>query len=305
MNALMAVRQAWARGSVPAGRCLARRWGSRLLAWAFGVALAGLLALLWWGSAWLEVWSGHEALAPQPSTPTALISSVAVPSASVGQTAAPLPLGPEVRERDAAWFWLQQRLQAHGLRLLALRPEPWQSGAVLAQQAAHLRLQGNWVDWQAFGRALAAHAPWLAWEQWQVQAADGPGQVQIDVRLRLWLRPEGGPAMAAHGWPSWPVSTATTTTAPLFAQADAVASAQPTPAPTEASAPSACRLWGVWTQAGQSRVVLGRGADWTVLAPGQSLGPQGLRLERIGAQGVHLSAPGSTQGRWLLWEETP
>ena len=96
MNALMAVRQAWAHGSVPAGRRLARRWGSRLLAWAFGVALAGLLALLWWGSAWLEVWSGHEALAPQPSTPTALISSVTVPSASVGQTAAPLPLGPEV-----------------------------------------------------------------------------------------------------------------------------------------------------------------------------------------------------------------
>lgn len=296
--------KAWAHGLAPDWRRLATRWGAHLLAWALGVGLAWLFALLWWGTAWMEVWRVAQSPAPEPTPPTA--TAVAdVSATSAGQAATPLPSAPEVRERDAAWFWLQQRLQAHGLRLLALRPEPWQSGAVLAQQAAHLRLQGNWVDWQAFGRALAAHAPWLAWEQWQVQAADGPGQVQIDVRLRLWLRPEGGPAMAEHSWPSWPVPTATTTAAPLFAQADAVASAQPTPAPTEASAPSAWRLWGVWTQAGQSRVVLGRGADWTVLAPGQSLGPQGLRLERIGAQGVHLSAPGAAQGRWLLWEETP
>ena len=294
--------KAWAHGLAPDWRRLATRWGAHLLAWALGVGLAWLFALLWWGTAWMEVWRVAQSPAPEPTPPTA--TAVAdVSATSAGQAATPLPSAPEVRERDAAWFWLQQRLQAQGLRLLALRPEPWQNGAVLAQQTAHLRVQGAWADWVALGRALASHATWWTWERWQVQAAGAPGQVQIDARLRLWLRPEEGAAVTARAWPSWAVEPISGTAVPLFAQGDA--SAQALPASVSASSASGWRLWGVWTQAGESRVVLGRGAEWTVLAPGQRLGPQGDRLDHIGAEGVRLRTPGRSQGVWLPWEGAP
>lgn len=303
MSALTALSRAGVRWSVTVWRRPASPWGAALLAWALGVGLAWLCALLWWGPGWTEAWLAHGPVVPKVVDEP--VAPVPAPEASAGQSAATLTPAPEVGERDAAWFWFQQRLQAHGLRLLALRPEPWQNGPLLAQQAAHLRLQGAWADWLAWGRALSTHAPWWTWEQWQVQAADGPGQVLVDARLRLWLRPEGGPAMAERGWPNWPLTANPRTTALLFAQADAATPAPAASAPTLAAQTPAWRLWGVWTQAGHSRAVLGRGNDWTVLAPGQSLGPQGLRLEGIGDHGVRLSAPGSAQGRWLTLEDAP
>lgn len=298
---------AWLKASLRApgadSRSPAPRWGAHLLAWGLGVGLAWLFALVWWGSAWMEVWTEDEAPVPEPTQANALAATAVASDASAAQSDKPLPPGPEMRERDAAWFWLQQRLQAQGLRLLVLRPEPWQSGAVLAQQAAHLRVQGAWADWVALGRALATHAPWWAWERWQVQAADAPGQVHIDARLRLWLRPEDGPTVPERVWPSWPVVPASGAVAPLFAQADAPA--QALPASTTASSAPAWRLWGVWTQAGERRVVLGRGTEWAVLAPGQSWGATAYRLDHVGAEGVRLRAPGRSEGVWLPWEGTP
>lgn len=289
----------WAGWSGPDGRGLALLWGLKLLAWGCGVLVALALAGLLWDADGWEALTWPEAPASPPVVPASLAVATA-PEATVALT------GPHVHERDAAWLWLQQRLQAQGLRVVSLRPEAWQNGPVMAQQNGHLRLQGAWADWLAFTRALASHAPWWSWTRWQLQAAERPEAVQIDAELRLWLRPDGEAASAGHEQPRWPVAKLYEAAAPLFAQANAAGPATPASAPRDpADGAPGWRVWGVWTQAGERRVVLGRGPDWVALALGQGAGPQGPRLDHIGPEGVRLSMPGGAPRLFLPWEGTP
>ncbi|MBM3386845.1 MAG: hypothetical protein FJY36_04155 [Betaproteobacteria bacterium] len=297
-------------------RWRARAWprprARSLLPWAYGcagAAIAGVLAALVWGDAWQEGLRLREAVAQmqaeQPRLGAALGAADPAPGPPEPGVADVFSAGPALVERDAAWFWLQQRVQAHGLRLEWLRPEPWQAGAVLASQRAQLRLQGAWADWVQLSRQMVVHAPWWSWEQWQVQPTGVAGQVQVDARWRLWLQAAHTRAWSPPDWPAWPTGSARDDV-PLFAMAEEPG-AMPT-AQAEAStaaAPAAWRLWGVWAQADQVHVVLGRGAEWTVLAPGQTLGPEAYRLERLGAEGVRLQGRGTGQLLLLPWERAP
>lgn len=280
--------------------------------WAYGwagAAVGGLLAALVWGDEWREVFSLREAIAQMQAEHQRLGATLGaadgVPRSSQAGVNGLLATRPAAVQRDAAWFWLQQRLQAQGLRVEWLKPEPWQGGAVWASQRAQLRLQGAWVDWVHFCRQAVAHAPWWSWEQWQVQPTGVAGQVQVDARWRLWLQAEPMRAQPLQDWPVWPTVSAQGGV-PLFATAGGP-SATPTAqadAPT-AAATAAWRLWGVWAQAEQTHVVLGRGAEWTVLAPGQTLGPEAYRFERLGAEGVRLKGTGTGRLLLLPWETRP
>jgi hypothetical protein len=202
---------------------------------------------------------------------------------------------------------LRLRLQAHGLRIESWRAEPVQLAAVLHSQVATLRVQGPWADWVAFCQQLVTHAPWWQWEQWWVQPAvagvEAPaGQVLVEAQWRLWLQPEPAGAIAPpRSWPQWPVNLAREP-ARLFQQ---VGQAQ-TPATPE-QAPGGWRLWGVWTQAGQSHAVIGRAGEWTRLSPGQVLAAEGLRLERISPKGIDLqpTRTGGVPQHWTWSGGTP
>lgn len=287
-----------------------RRLHARGLApWAYGwagAAVGGLLAALVWGDEWHEVFSLREAIAQMQAEHQRLGATLGaadgVSRPSPAGVNGLLAAGPAAVQRDTAWFWLQQRLQAHGLRVEWLKPEPWQSGAVWASQRAQLRLQGAWADWVDFGRQVVAHAPWWSWEQWQVQPTGVAGQVQVDARWRLWLQTEPMRAQPLQDWPVWPVVPARDGV-PLFATGN-----EPAQVVVALAAPAtepAWRLWGVWAQAEQTHVVLGRGAEWTVLAPGQTLGPEAYRFERLGAEGVRLKGTGTRQVLLLPWETRP
>lgn len=295
----------WLRARLGQGQLAV--WRARGTGLALGLGL-GLVLLEWvWGEEMQQAWVWHEALAQMQAKHQRVAPTVAAsdPVPGPGDVAQALPFGPGVQERDAAWLWLQQGLQAQGLKVEMLRPEPSESKAPVTSQLAHLRMSGAWTDWVAVGRHMAAHTPWWDWQQWLVQPAGGPGQVQVDARLRLWFRPERTQGRPVQEWPTWPVVQGGALT-PLLAGGDGPAT--PAGTQTEASdplSPPAWQLLGVWTQADGRRVVLGHGADWMVLAPGQTLGPQAYRLDRIDAQGVRLRGAGSDQPLLLPWEKKP
>lgn len=285
------------------------RWQPWIAAGA-GLMLGVAWVLLVWGRELAEVWDGHLALAQARRAGTAVQSRAQAPApldtaAATTESTSLHWTGPARAERDGAWLWLQQRLQAQGLQVEVLRPEAVHTGAVLASQSAHLRLQGAWTDWVAFGEQLLRHAPWWTWEQWLVQPADAPGRVQVDARWRLWLRPDGAAPDKLWAGPVWPVVPAQAPV-PLFARAHGPASEPASPAHSAVPASSpGWRLWGVWTQDGHHHAVLGQGHEWRVLAPGQRLEPEAWRLERIAAEGVHLKGLGPGPALFLPWEGAP
>lgn len=296
---------AWLRARL--GRGLSPVWRTRCTGLSLGAGLGLVLLALIWGDEMQQAWVLHEALAQMQAkhqrVGAILAASDVVPSQ--GDAALTLPQGPGMQERDAAWLWLQQGLQAQGLKVEALRPEPLEAGATLASQLAHVRLSGAWTDWVAASQHMATHSPWWDWQQWQVQPLGAQGQVQVEARLRLWFRPDRAQSTSVQPWPAWPV-VRTGASTPLFGGGDAPAAKSAMPA--EASAPAASPAWqllGVWTQAGERRVVLGHGAEWTVLAPGQALGPQAYRLDGVDAQGARLKGARAGQTLLLPWEGRP
>ena len=87
--------------------------------WAVSVLAAGAAcaSVWWWGAQSLEAWDALEAevaqLAAMSGSQNATRSAVAapVPAGSV------LPDWPTPDEAASVWPWLQQRLQAQGLRM--------------------------------------------------------------------------------------------------------------------------------------------------------------------------------------------
>lgn len=286
---------------LPMGGGAVRPWG-RPVGRLHGVAgLLGLvLGLLGVGLAGMDEWVALWSLSATLTQLRAQIDSAAPTPTPESLPVASGPTAPSVAEREAAWLWLQQGLQAQGLRVQWLRPDALQSLGVLPSQQADLRVLGAWGDWLVWSQQWAAHAPWWRWLVWHVQPAGAPGQVQVDMRLQLWLQPEAAQPPQARVWPTG--SVVRHAASPLFATAEEQALPPPQLAqPMASEADTAWRLWGVWTQAGQSHAVLGHGPQWTLLSPGQTWGPQHLRLDGLGPEGAHLRGV-RAQSTWLPWQ---
>lgn len=290
----------------------------RLLVWGLA-ALAGALPPWLWG--WpqrsaltqledeLAQWRNRaSSLPPDPAPPPA--------------TLAP-PDWPAPEQATSVWSWLRQGAQAHGLQVLALQASAQQisaGGADLAELPVRLRLLGPWPDWLAFVAVLDAQAPWWVIDQWQVVPdAQLAGQVRIDVQGRVGLQPQTDPARSPmpRVWPAWPQArVAAGADAGIFAfvplgSAAAAPSAPASSGPASASAPAPeasapwsadpstwpvqqLQLLGVWSQAGVTHAVLGRGLAQVTVSPGQRIGREAYRVRRIWATGVELQAPGAT-----------
>jgi hypothetical protein len=234
---------------------------------------------------------------------------------------------PGLREATAAWTWLQQGAQAHGLQVIALQLQPlaWVDG--LPEQAVRLRLRGHWRDAVALESALHERAPWWVVDQWQVlPEAGASGEVRIDWQGRMALQPErAGVGLGSERdralWPVWsaqPLARAPTAAAApaLFAEPSVRALPMPAPAEPTALAPRdratdprhwpvrELQLLGVWWQDGAAHAVLGQGLSQVRVVVGQRIGQEAYLVQRITSQGVALrsTTPGEVGARLeLTW----
>ncbi len=275
-----------------------RRLAVGLVAW-----LCGAMGVLWLWHEDIQAWDLLQDDVAQWQLRLQEAGSLVPREAAAPSDPGVLAL-PDPGERDALWSWLQQRLQAQGLQVLALKPQALTAKAGLPEQPLWLHLQGQWRDWRAFARTMGEHVPWWVVDQWQVVPANSArGEVRIELQARLGLRPSGlGPSPVARAWPVWPVAN----TDPLpgealvfahGAQGPAVAAAAPTseaasalPADPRQWPVRELRLLGVWHQAGVGHAVLGAGQHQVVLVPGQRVGREAYRVRRVGPNGVELVA---------------
>lgn len=285
----------WTRGI---GADRQRRLAVGVAAW-----LVGFMGVLWWAQEDLEAWQvlQDEITQLQARLPEA---GSAPPRATTLPPDSRVSALPDPAEDEAVWAWLQQGVQAQGLRLLALKPQPVMHKGGLPEQPVLLHLQGRWSDWLAFVQALGAHAPWCLVDQWLVVPANpARGDVRIELQARLGLRPPAlGRPPVPRVWPVWPVASANPPPgeALVFAQAGegpvaaAVApegaAANALPADPRQWPVQELRLLGVWHQAGVSHAVLGAGLHQVVLAPGQRVGREAYRVRRVGDAEVELAA---------------
>lgn len=275
-----------------------------------GLGLA-LGALFWWEEIEAlqrlreEVGALRGQLQPAPDRPVA-------PQAVAAH--GELPPGPDSGQAPIVWPWLQERLQAHGLQVLALRPGAPETLTGLPVQTVALELEGRWSDWQAFERQLDRHAPWWTPVQWQVTPASGPGQVRMLWHLRWGWRPQGLAQAPTPALPLWPLEAGAAPALALFGEPAAAAVAA-SPAAPPASLPAdpalwpvqALRLQGVWQQTGVAHAVLGQGLRQVVVTPGQRVGREGYEVWRVNegqvvlrpADGtgpdIHLELTGATR----------
>lgn len=184
---------------------LAARWWRR---WVYAVA-AWLLGLLLMALAQPEVRENHaqaeQAVARLQQQLAALPVTASKPSvqgltSDVQRRLASLPT---VMRQGQLWTDWQQVLAAHGLRLISLRPlatEPATapksvSGgahqrAKLTHQAAVLRIQGRFADWTKAWVACAETGPLCTIDRISVVGLAQAAEVQIDVVMRIWMRPD-------------------------------------------------------------------------------------------------------------------
>lgn len=195
---------------------LAARWWRR---WVYALTGCSLgLALVWLAQP--EV---REDLAQAEQAVTVLAQQLAaVPVAAAMPPAQAMPSGvqgrlaslPAVTQQGQIWTDWQQVLAAHGLRLQSLRPLASASvvssasgsggaaqHASLPHQAAALRVQGRFEDWTRAWAACAETGPVCSLDRISVAALPQAAEVQIDVVLRIWMRPreEGAGAPLHNG----------------------------------------------------------------------------------------------------------
>ena len=324
-----------------------KRWWDpvKLQSWHGSDLAAGMLSLLagalLGGGFWLEEIEGLAKLQAQAES----LALMHPPSEATGQ-ALPQPQGvsgkraattdmsagalsavalPGITRSDNAWPWLQQRMQAHGLQVLSLRPGPLQTQAGWPTQTLTLDVQGRWQDWQDFELQLHRHAPWWTVTQWLITPlAQAGDRVRVQWQGRLAWQP-AGVAGPAGDWPQWTPGAARQEgqergpklPAPVFAvvqapsqaqsaqpMADASSGMQPVPLVQTLSGYSAdpsqwpvqaLRFHGTWRQAGRTHAVLGHGPYLQVLALGQRVGREGHRLSRIDEDGVLLQSANAVQ----------
>lgn len=190
---------------------LAARWWRR---WVYALTGCSLgIVALWLAQS--EVHDHHvqaeQAVAGLAQQLAALSAAAAVPAtpaaASDGQRR--LASLPAVTKQGQIWTDWQQVLAAHGLRLQSLRVMATEFGALpasasggaeqrgdLRHQSAALRVQGRFEDWTRAWAACAETGPVCSMERISVVALAQTDEVQIDVVLRVWMRPDEGAVRA-------------------------------------------------------------------------------------------------------------
>ncbi len=276
----------------------------RLAVMALAFLLGSAPVLLWWVPDGAALHALEDEVAQLQSR-----LQPALPSrARQAQVAQAVTDWPYPDESSAAWTWLQQGAQAHGLQVQALQAQPVLAAGDSLEQPVRWRLQGPWHQWLTLETALHEHAPWWVVDQWQVLPdAEKPGDVRIELQARLGLQPQSGPATLSRprDWPAWRHARAPEPPgAEVFAlaqgaglSATAGTAASAASQATE-SLPADPRLWpvrelrllGVWWQAGTAHAVLGRGLSQVTVLPGQRIGREAYRVQRVSEAGVELVA---------------
>lgn len=315
---------------------LAARWWRR---WVYALTGCSLgLALVWLAQP--EV---HEDLAQAEQAVTVLAQQLAaVPVAAATPPAQAMPSGvkgrlaslPAVTQQGQIWTDWQQFLAAHGLRLQSLRPLASESvvssasasggaaqPASLPHQAAALRVQGRFEDWTRAWAACAETGPVCSLDRISVAALPQAAEVQIDVVLRIWMRPgeEGAGAQALPtAWIVPSSASPLSRSAPaLFAAEAAVSGAlvgaaaraegvrlederQTTGAAATGTAaedlPPDPRHWplarvrwvGLWQQGSDRHAILSAGPHGAKVRLGQRVTQEGHRVVAIAEDGVSL-----------------
>ena len=259
--------------------------------------LAGALVGIGWG---LDAIQAYEQLGSEVAALQEKFGSAVNPKQTqAGQiTAQGGQAEPGLSQVAAAWPWLQQRLQDHGLVLKSLRPAPAEQVAGGPVQNVVLEVQGRWSDWLAFERQLDRHAPWWMVRQWQVSPEGVDGALRMQWHLRWGWRPEGPMQGPQTAWPVW-AAAPHASGMPLFDAPMTVVPVQTAqgqgamPSAMDLEGMAAWQLQGTWRQAGIAHAVLALGADQVVVRAGQTVGREGHRVLRVGDGEVLLQAPRS------------
>lgn len=192
---------------------VAARWWRR---WAYALT-ACLLGVLLMELAQPEVRGNHaqaeEAVARLAQQLTNLTVTAAKPSnhALASDVQGRLASLPAITRDGQIWTDWQQVLAAHGLRLQSMRPLAPESVALpksakggdsqrnhLSHQAATFRLQGRFEDWSRAWSACAETGPLCTIDRINVTALEQAAEVQIDLVMRLWMRPAEVGGTAEH-----------------------------------------------------------------------------------------------------------
>jgi hypothetical protein len=246
---------------------------------------------------------------------------------------------PDAARQGQLWTDWQQVLAAHGLRLQSLQPVALGGFAAsastaggseqrssLPHQAAALRVRGRFEDWTRLWAACAEAGPVCSLDRIRVAATEQASEVQIEVVLRLWMRP-GEAAQTAQGGANAPEAAAlaqqTDWTAPLLqtfgphsglalfvsdtpvgadmalrpAQPPATSASNESPAAAGLEAlPQDPRQWplarvrlaGLWQQGPERQAILSAGTQWARVSRGQRVTLEGHRVVAITDRGVSL-----------------
>ena len=233
---------------------------------------------------------------------------------------------PAAIRQENIWGDVQQALNQHGLHLLSLRPMPPTAADTryggLSSQAMTVQMRGRFEDWTRLWAACALTGPLCAMDRISVLATARADEVQIDVVLRVWMRPGEAGEQEGFGQEALFVPVPVEQRSPvqqraaLFAQVQALAApmaeealrvstntdqkpmlAKGTPGTAAVEAlPEDPRQWpldrvrlvGLWRQGTQRQATLSAGPHWTQVILGQHVTLEGHRVVAITDEGVSL-----------------
>lgn len=307
-----------------------RRWGFSIMGWVVG------LSGVWLAQA--QVSEDHASVAQAVAQLHQQLA--ALPDGVSNNPEKPLPPDPQsmlmslpVQARQGQiWVDLQQALTGSGLSLQSLRPLPPSladgSTAGLPSQAVAVRLLGRFEYWSNVWTAFTQAGPVCSIDRISVTATADPEEVQVDVVLRVWLRP-GDVGVHAQPEPdgAWDQLTRLEprplgrSGAVLFVQAkglpsggDASASGVSGASGVAVAGPdflpedprhwplARVRLAGLWQQGSDRQAILSAGPHWVRVSQGQRVTQEGHRVAAITDAGVSLRL---AQGPMLMlgWGE--
>ena len=284
-----------------------RRWVYACTAWM------AVLVLFWFvhADALEEVWRTEQSLLALRQQ----LASRPAPLKGASEVSAPEKLDALVRMLDhlpgqsvqaRLWPALQQSLERHHLKLLALRPVQEGLQAPLPSQAMALRLRGRFGDWMQAWESLSEGAPVWSLDRARISAQADSEQVEIDVQLRVWLRAGADGPSAWQGRGGGRGADARDHSGRVFvssqpgeadppqrlgqepsleADASGLQASAVSPDPEQWPG-SQVRLVGVWQEGEIRHAILACGPHWVRARIGQRVSREGHRLETIGDQAV-------------------
>lgn len=295
-----------------------RRWGYALS----GVLVGGLLVGLARPHIEDEHQQAAQALAQQRQQMAALPELPNAKNETRPNAAALADLEslPDASLKDQLWPSAHRALTAHGLRVRSMRhgQTTLASGGVsgLTSQSLSLRLEGRFADWMRFWQACTDTGPLCSLDRLAVVALPEPGQVQVDVQLRLWMRaadpqgvdaktdPQARPVVefsdgkegatqpeASAGvslFASDPAMAAPAILATADARSAGTGSSDALPADPRHWPLARLRWLGIWQEGQERRAYLCAGTHCTPVVLGQRVTQEGHRVVAIAKDGVRL-----------------